>query len=233
MRCYLMKLGGSMSPEGLEQQYRELRNQVMMLEVERSGLHARRNAIFEHIRKQAKKVKKELQDADLEAEHYAKTLEVYRNNYLRLQHANQKLPGSVPQYEIELARSNWEQYQIEAQRDLRKVKKEIQEKHLAGLSQHLMDVDIETATVEAKLLSINKILERLKPEKLLGITQKLEDSRHRLEKAREQRNLAMRELDKLKRLQAECKPPKVIVIDEMAVEGKDRAKGAKKKEKQG
>lgn len=205
---------GGISIEGSDQQLRELRGQRMMLEIDLAGLRAQRKAVLKRIAERKDQLAKQADEPDYELEKLENVSRSYRRDYERLQEANKKMPGSVPLNEIEHVKTEMRQAELNIQAHQAR-KRQTHDDLLAGLSQQLSDIDIQTAGGEAKLETIHGMLERINPKTIQTLAGQIEQVRSNLAAARENLAAARRNQDELERRRAAMHQPQVTVLDEL------------------
>lgn len=221
LRIREIELSGGLPSEAIGNQCRELQTQKLMLDVELAGLRARREAVLQRLAISEKRVAERREEPDFDLKRLEATVRLHQNNYKRLLEANRRIPGSISQGEVEQARLELERAQLEIESHRQARKRQPQDELLAALNGQLAQIDIDAATVEAKLRAIEKLLSRLEPENLRrqaalqALAADVEATNSRLEQVVDQRAAARRELARLEERTGAMQPPKVTLLDEL------------------
>lgn len=222
LKCYLIQRGGGISPEGLGRQCRELQNQKMMIQVESAGLRARRKAVATHVATTQQSMEKNTLQSNeelKELEHMCANCEVQLKRIKAIHERGVITAEAVRDAENKLssARAQLERRRHELENDAIGPDRE----RLAGLTHQLTEIEIETATIEARLETIDKMLAALKPEQIQEIAGKMEEVSGRLEQALDDRAAARKQLARLEEQGAALRPPKVTLLDKLSSDRTD------------
>jgi len=181
------------SPNGAPEPVEQLRQQRLALRVELAGLAGRRDALVKHIAAAREQAEKALQQPDATMARLAEVVALRKKDLARRQEANQKVPGSVPQAEVELAGLELRKAEIEMLEFQNKQKQETGGEALQRLNDQLLDAQTEIAGVEARLGVIDETLTRLDSKEVAelldrfhALSSELPSARERLKKARDE-----------------------------------------------
>ena len=155
---------------------------------------------------------------DAELKYLESAIKVQEKDLKRMRELVKKAPGTIPLRDVEQAELELIKLQCSLEDRRRDNEREPRNEFLTGLTHQLADIEIETATIEAKCVAIDKMLNKLNLEKLQNIAEEIEVVEGRLEETLDRRAAAREQLAKLERQQEGLQPPKVTVLDDVSME---------------
>ncbi|MBN2022716.1 MAG: hypothetical protein JW809_07960 [Pirellulales bacterium] len=197
--------------DSLDAAFGPLAREALALQVDLAGLEARSKVLVDNIAQLQKKAEESIDASHPELKSLEAMLKVRERQYTRQIESNRRVPGSVPQADIEIAQAELEAAKAELEarrRSLRQKAAGI----LPELNQQLVETEVQTAEAHVRLMTIREILDKAHAGPLADMLKQRELRARAVEHETALWTEAEQALAKLQQELDGIQPPRVRVI---------------------